>query len=374
MPAVRPITLSASDDERRCVFLQRGKANARTFTRARVLLKLSAGWSGAQIVAACDVSPATVTNVRTRLLRGGLEAVLSDKRQERRRQALTGAQQAHLSAIACSDVQRRAHWTRPLDAADAGGQGRRGGLCRAHRPGDDPVLVEQNHRKPWQQRAWRIPTVSAEFVAAMEEVLDWYAEPYDPAYPTNCLDEKPVVLPPQTRAALPLAPGHVVRRDDEYGRQGTADLFVMVEPLIGWRQGAVTEQRTRRDFAECVRSLVEERSPAVDYPRLVVDNLNTHVPAARDEAFPPQRARAILERLAFHDTPKHGRWLNMAEIEISVFERGCLARPVADVETLDRRVKTLEAERNAARCTIHWQFTSQQARTKLVDLYPVKQT
>lgn len=208
----------------------------------------------------------------------------------------------------------------------------------------------------------------------MEDVLDLYAEPYDPAYPTVCLDEKPVVLHDQTRAPLPPKPGAVERRDYEYVREGTADLFVMVEPLAGWRHVAVTARRTRRDFAECVRSLVEDRYPDAEYVRLVVDNLNTHVPAALYEAFPPQRARALLERLEFHYTPKHGSWRNMAEIEISVFERNCLSRPVADLPTLERRVSALEAERNANHSTMHWQFTSQRARTKLADLYPVTES
>lgn len=208
----------------------------------------------------------------------------------------------------------------------------------------------------------------------MEDVLDLYAEPYDPAYPTVCLDEKPVVLHDQTRAPLPPKPGAVERRDYEYVREGTADLFVMVEPLAGWRHVAVTERRTRRDFAECLRYLVEERYPTAEYVRLVVDHLNTHVPAALYETFPPQQARAILERLEFHYTPKHGSWLNMAEIEISVFERGCLSRPVSDLPTLRHRVSALETKRNAGQATIHWQFTSQHARTKLADLYPITET
>jgi hypothetical protein len=205
----------------------------------------------------------------------------------------------------------------------------------------------------------------------MEEVLDLYEEPYDPAYPTVCVDEKPVVLHSQTRPPVPMQPGQVERRDYEYVRQGTADRFVMVEPLAGWRHVAVTERRTRCDFAECLRYLVEDRYPDAEYVRLVVDNLNTHVPAALYEVFPPPRARAILERLEFHYTPKHGSWLNMAEIEISVFERGCLSRPVGDLSTLCHRVNALETERNAAHATIRWQFTSQQARVTLADLYPV---
>ena len=162
----------------------------------------------------------------------------------------------------------------------------------------------------------------------------------------------------QTRPPVPAQPGAVERRDYEYVRQGTADLFVMVEPLAGSRHVAVTERRTRLDFAECLRYLVEERYPDVAYIWLVVDNLNTHVPAALYEAFPPQRARALLERLEFHYTPKHGSWPNMAEIEISVFERGCLSHHVPDTSTLEQRVSALEAERNDRRATIKWQFTN----------------
>jgi hypothetical protein len=208
----------------------------------------------------------------------------------------------------------------------------------------------------------------------MEDVLDLYEEEYDPLYPTVCLDEKPVVLHEQTRSVLPLAPGRPERRDYEYIRRGTANLFVVVEPLAGWRHVTPTAQRTKVDYARQLQWLADEVYPEAEYIRLVQDNLNTHLLASLYEVFPPAEARRIASRFEVHYTPKHGSWLNMAEIEISVFERGCLSRPVADCETLDRRVTTLEAERNAARCTIHWQFTSHKARTKLVDLYPVKQT
>jgi len=219
-----------------------------------------------------------------------------------------------------------------------------------------------------------MPTVSAGFVAVMEDVLDLYAEDYDPQYPTVCLDEKPVVLHTQPRPPLPPAPRRRERRDYEYVRQGTADLFVLVEPLAGWRHVAVTERRTRKEFAEQLRYLGEDWYPDVEYVRLVVDSLNTLVPAALYETFLPDRARAILERIEFHYTPKHGSWLNMAEIEISVFERGCLSRPVGDLPTLRRRVAALEAERNATQATIDWQFTSQHARAKLAQLYPDTKT
>jgi hypothetical protein len=205
----------------------------------------------------------------------------------------------------------------------------------------------------------------------MEDVLELYEMPYDARYPTVCLDEKPVVLHAEVRESLPPAPGHVERRDYEYERHGTANLFVMVEPLAGWRHVAVTEQRTKQDYAECLRYLVEERYPDAERLYLVQDNLNTHTAGALYETFPPQRARAILDRLEFHPTPKHGSWLNQAEIEISVFERGCLCRPVPDTAALEQRVRALEAERNARHATIEWQFTARQARVKLKQLYPV---
>jgi DDE superfamily endonuclease len=208
----------------------------------------------------------------------------------------------------------------------------------------------------------------------MEDVLDLYEEAYDPLYPTVCLDEKPVVLHEQTRPVLPLSPGRPERRDYEYIRQGTANLFVVVEPLAGWRQVTPTTRRTKVDYAQQLRRLSDEIYPEAEYIRLVQDNLNTHTLASLYEVYPPAEARRIASRFEVHYTPKHGSWLNMAEIEISVFERSCLSRPVADFATLDRRVNALAAERNAAACTIHWQFTSQKARTKLVDLYPVKQT
>ena len=198
--------------------------------------------------------------------------------------------------------------------------------------------------------------------------------PYDERYPTVCLDEKPVVLHAEVRESLPPVPGpegHPEVRDYEYERHGPANLFVLVEPLAGWRHVAVTEPRTKQDYAECLRYLVEERYPEAQRIYRVQDNLNTHTAGALYERFPPRQARNILDRLEFHPTPKHGRWLNQAEIEISVFERGYLSRPVPDTATLLQRVQAREAERNARHATIAWQFTARQARIKLKRLYPV---
>lgn len=205
----------------------------------------------------------------------------------------------------------------------------------------------------------------------MEDVLVLYEMPYDARYPTVCLDEKPVVLHAKVRERLPPTPGQVERRDYEYERHGTTNLFVLVEPLSGWRHVSVTEHRTKRDYAEVLRYLVEERYPDAECICVVHDNLNTHTAGALYETFPPKQARYILARLEFHPTPKHASWLNQAEIEISVFERGCLSRPVPDTATLEQRVRALEDERNARHATIDWQFTNKQARVKLKKLYPV---
>jgi hypothetical protein len=208
----------------------------------------------------------------------------------------------------------------------------------------------------------------------MEDVLEEYAAQDTPEHPLVCFDEKPVVLHAETRPGLPVAPGRPERSDYEYERQGTANLFVMVEPRACWRHIAVTERRTKQDYARCLQWLVDVAFPQAQSIRLVQDNLNTHQPSALYETFPPEEARRILRKLEFHYTPKHGSWLNMAEIEISIVERGCLSRPVGDLATLEHRVQALETERTAAHCTIHWLFTSQDARTKLADLYPIIQT
>jgi DDE superfamily endonuclease len=166
----------------------------------------------------------------------------------------------------------------------------------------------------------------------------------------------------------------VSRRRVRAARHGTANRFVRVEPQAGWRHVTVTEQRTKRDDAQVLRYLVEERYPNAECICVVQDNLNTHTAGALYETFPPPQARRILARLEFHPTPKHDSWLNQAEIEISIFERGCLSRPVGDMATLEQRVSALEAERNARQATIDWQFTSRQARVKLKRLYPVVQS
>ena len=214
--------------------------------------------------------------------------------------------------------------------------------------------------------------MSAEFVALnMEDVLDLYAEPYDPQRPVVCFDETSTQLLAETRPSLPSPqPGLPRRQDYEYRREGTRNLFLACEPLAGWRQVAVTQRRTMQDFAHQMRWLVDEAYPEVPVVRVVLDNLNTHRAGSLYETFPAADARRIAKRLEFHYTPKHGSWLNMAEIEFSVLSRCCLKQRLPDEDALGREVQALVRERNAARVGINWRFKTQDARSKLHRLYP----
>jgi DDE superfamily endonuclease len=204
----------------------------------------------------------------------------------------------------------------------------------------------------------------------MEDVLDLYAEPYEAKRPTVTFDETSKQLIGETRHPLPARPGQVARYDYEYQRHGTRNIFLVCEPQAGWRHVEGTTQRTMQDFAQQMKWLVDERYPQAEVIRVVLDNLNTHKPGSLYETFPPAEAHRLCQKLKFHYTPKHGSWLNMAEIELSVFARQCLHRRIASEATLIRELAAVEASRNAAQAKIHWQFTTAQAREKLAHLYP----
>ena len=204
----------------------------------------------------------------------------------------------------------------------------------------------------------------------MEDVLDVYHRPYDPARPVVCLDETSRQLLAEARSPLPPAPGRPARHDPEYVRGGVANLFLVCEPLRGWRQVRVSDQRTRLDFAHCVRELVDVHYPDAERIVLVLDQLNTHSPASLYEAFPPAEAKRLADKLEIHYTPKHGSWLNMAELELGVLQRQCLDRRLADRATLEREVAAWVRRRNAAEAAIDWRFTTADARIKLTRLYP----
>ena len=207
-------------------------------------------------------------------------------------------------------------------------------------------------------------------MAAMEDVLDLYAEPYDPDRPVVCFDETSTQLLADTRPPIPVQPGQPRRQDYEYRRAGTRNIFLTCEPLAGWRHVAITERRTMADFAHQMRWLVDEAYPDAPVVRVVLDNLNTHRMASLYETFPAAEARRIVRRLEFHHTPQHASWLNMAEIEFSVLTRACLQGRNPDETARQRASNAYEVQRNASKATINWRFNTQDARTKLHRLYP----
>lgn len=225
--------------------------------------------------------------------------------------------------------------------------------------------------KPWQKKMWCIPPKqNAEFVCAMENVLEVYHRPYDPKRPVVCFDEKSKQLVGEVCKPIPAAAGRAECHDYEYVRNGTANLFMMVEPLGGWRRVNVTKQRTKLDFAEQMKELVDVHYPSATKITLVMDNLNTHRLSCLYEAFPPAVARRLIERIEVVHTPKHGSWLNMAECELSVLEKQALGARVSDEAELREHVTVWQSDRNNRFKGIEWQFQTADARIKLRRLYP----
>ena len=205
----------------------------------------------------------------------------------------------------------------------------------------------------------------------MEDVLDVYHEPYDPSRPVVCMDETSKQLVAETRLPIPARPGQPRRFDYEYERQGAADVFMFAEPLRGWRWAPVSERRTRVDWAQAIRELLDVHYPTAEVVRLVMDNLNVHSVASLYEAFPPEEARRLTKRLEVHHTPKHGSWLNVAEIELRALSVQCISRRIPNIQILRREVRAWTKDRNRRSVEVDWQFTTSNARIKLKHLYPV---
>lgn len=205
----------------------------------------------------------------------------------------------------------------------------------------------------------------------MEDVLEVYTRPYDEKLPVVCMDEKPYQMLDERRNPIPMKPGDVLKIDNEYQRNGTCSIFIFTEPLAGMRYTCAYERRTKKDWAEQVRVLLEEHYPDVPKVCLVMDNLNTHNISSLYETFPPEKARELASRLEIHYTPKHGSWLNIAEIELSVLERQCLGRRIPNLHLLNREISAWNLDRNNAVKTVDWHLNTADARMKLKHLYPI---
>ena len=222
------------------------------------------------------------------------------------------------------------------------------------------------------KKQWCIPAQqSGEFVARMEDILDTYSLPYDPEIPLICMDEKPVQLLGEHIEAIGMKPGSPKKEDFQYIRNGTCSIFMFSEPLAGWRHVCAQEHRTKLDWAAQIKELLEVYYPNTAKVRLVMDNLNTHSIGSLYEAYSPDVARSLAQRLEIHYTPKHGSWLNIAEIELSVLTMQCLNRRIGDLHSLRKEISAWEKSRNSAQKSVDWQFSTFNARGKLKHLYPV---
>ena len=231
--------------------------------------------------------------------------------------------------------------------------------------------IKKNELKPHLSKYWKIPPdQNASFVAAMEDVLDVYARPYDKDFPVICMDESSIQLIGEVSEPIPAAPGHPELIDDEYVRKGVASIFIEVEPLGGKRHVKITERRTRVDWALFVKEMLDARYKSAKKVVLVMDNLNTHGIASLYAAFPPEEAKRLADRLEIHFTPKHGSWLNVAEIEISVLKRQSLAGRIDCIDKMRKKVEAWNSARNNRQTKVDWQFKTDDARIKLKRLYP----
>ncbi len=361
------VELSQSERDALMALLSGGKHPVRKLKRAQILLAADAGAGDAEIATRLVVGGSTVYRTKRRFVEGNLELALAEEPRPGAARKLTGKEEALLVATACSKPPAgRARWTLELLSDALVKLTEHDSLSR------ETVRrrLAENDLKPWRKDMWCIPKVDAAYVAAMEDVLELYAEPRDPKRPVICFDESPTQLIDEVRPPIPAEPGQLERFDFEYRRNGTVNLFVFLDAHRPWRKVKVTERRTAADFAACMRELADVHFPEAEKVRVVLDNLSTHSPAALYSTFPPAEARRLLRRLEFHYTPKHASWLNMVEIEIGVLRSQCLNRRIATRKQLVCEIDAWQRQRNDSGASIKWMFTADQARRKMARAYP----
>jgi transposase len=361
------VELSQTERDELRGLLSAGKHAVRKLKRAQILLAADAGASDDDIAISVGVGGSTVYRTKQRFVLGNLEAALREAPRPGACRKLSGKQEALLVATACSKPpQGRARWTLQLLAGEMVKLTEHEGVSR------ETVRrrLAENQLKPWRKDMWCIPQVDGEYVARMEDVLDLYAEEPDPKHPVVCFDESPTQLIGEVRQPIPAEPGQLERYDCEYKRNGTANLFILLDAHRSWRKVKVTDRRAAEDFAACMRELTDVHFPEAERIRVVLDNLSTHSAGSLYQAFPPCEAHRVLRRLEFHHVPKHASWLNMVEIEIGVLRSQCLDRRIATQEQLVSEIAAWERQRNASRARIKWMFTTEKARAKMGRAYP----
>ena len=356
------VELSETERAQLTALLNGGKHSARKLKRAQILLAADAGISDETTARSVMVGASTVYRTKRRFVEGNLDLALSEETRPGAARKLSGKETAVLVATVCSrPPEGRKRWTLDLLAGAMIELTEHEGLSR------ETVRrrLAESDLKPWLRKMWCIPQVDGAYVARMEDVLDLYAEEADPKRPVVCFDESPTQLIGEVREPIPAAPGQPQRYDCEYRRNGTANLFVFLDAHKSWRHVKVTDQRTARDFAVCMRDLVDINYPGAERIRVVMDNLSTHAVGALYEAFPAPEAHRILQPLEFYYAPKHASWLNMVEIEIGVLRGQCLDRRIGERDLLVSEINAWQWQRNASGARVKWKFTTQKARDKL---------
>lgn len=376
MARTRSYRVSFTKKERKVIrHLQRKTTSSNARTRYAILLaadeaRHGSGLAYKDIASACGACIATVIDTLRKYCTGGLEAAIVPNRNPKSdtaRTKATGDIEAKIIAKACTaPPEGYARWTVTL-LAEACTVVLEENLSRA----TIGRVMQRNELKPHLSSYWCIPPKEdADFVANMEDILDVYQLPYDPKYPVWCMDEKPYQLLDESRQPLPMRPGDTKKIDCEYVRHGTVSVFCFIQPHSGRIEHFVEPTRTAIDWAEKIKILVDELEPDAEKIILVMDNLNTHSTASLYKAFPPEEARRIAKKLEVHYTPKHGSWLDIAEIAINIMTRECLGRRIPDMETLCKELRAWNDAYSKNPAPVNWQFKASDSRIKLKKLYP----
>ena len=353
--------------------INKGSHTSQTFRTAYILLNCDEGnysqkVTNEQVSKVLKVGMRTIDRVKKKFIEEGLEASLERRPTSRIYDRKTdGDLEAKLVTLCCSDPPKGySKWSLRL-LADKMVELK----YVKHFSRDSEKRFKKNELKPWKIKGWVIPPEqSGEFVANIERVLDVYKRPYDKDYPVVCMDESPKQLIEEAQPSLAMKPGQEARVDYEYIRNGVVNIFMANEPLKGKRFVDVTEYKTRKEWAMFIKEIADEHYPQAKRITLVMDNYNTHGASSLYETFRPEEAKKLWDRFEFVYTPKHGSWLNMAEIELNVLTKQCLNRRIEDLKTIKTEVKAWQGRRTNKDSRIKWQFTTKDARVKLHRLYP----
>ncbi len=361
------VNLTTDEQNELELITSQGKTAARKIKRAQILLLADKRIHEDQEIAEIlNVSTSTIYRTKRHFVEYGLTEALEEGSRSGQPRKLTAQQEALLIATTCSTPPPgRCRWTLTLlgDQLIT--------LTEIESISLETIRqrLKQNDLKPWQKKMWCIGTLDAAYIAAMEHILDLYAEPADPNRPIVNFDEAGKQLVAQVNEPLPIIPGSCAKEDYEYERAGMANIFMFLDRHRRWRKTKVTKNKKSVDFATCMRELVDKDYPDAKVVRVILDNFATHSEASFYKAFPAPEARRILRRLEFHYTPKHASWLNMAEIEIGNMNQQCLDRRIPNANMLAKELEQWQTQRNSEKASINWIFDVNKAREKLSSAY-----